>query len=424
MATRWWRGSLWILGFGCLWLNVCDDPPLESGACLRDVTQTGATVAVIRAASCRAEVVVEASDGAVVARVAQPESRRRHALRIEGLQPGAEYRYRLLVDGSELDRGRIRTAPADDRPPIRFAFCGDSGDQPWWVWLQRTPLWHLPARWGVFADSAAVTAVGAAMAAWEPDFALHLGDIVYPKGLHAHYRTGFFRPFAALLRNAPVYAALGNHDVMDAGGLQALANVGGPAGALTGDARCYSVIRGPLRVIVLDGNSFGLADPHLEEHPAFRYLQDELQRATEPWIVVATHFPIRSASRAGNRGDLMKHLQPLLQREAVSLYLSGHDHCYQRFGRPENGEVPLVVSGGGGKDLYAVRPDRQVAVATSAYHWCEAQCEGTALKVRSHGLDGRILDEFVVTAPGGEPLESLRRERPGRAARIDALRQR
>lgn len=415
---------MWILGFACLWLNVCDDPPLQSGACLREVTQTGATIAVVRADACLAEVVVENSAGAVVARRASSGRRRRHLLPVEGLQPGAEFRYRLLIDGEPADGGRIRTAPADDRAPVRFAFCGDSGDQPWWVWLQRAPLWHLPARWGVFADSAAVTAVGAAMAANDPDFVLHLGDIVYPKGLHAHYRTGFFRPFAAVLRNAPVYAVLGNHDVMDDGGLQALANVGGPAGELTGDARCYSFVRGPLRVILLDGNSFGLADPQLEQHPVFVYLQDELRRATEPWIVVVTHFPIRSASRAGNRGDLMKHLQPLLQREAVSLYLCGHDHCYQRFGRPENGEVPLVVSGGGGKDLYAVHPDRQVVVATSAYHWCEAECRSSMLRVRSHGLDGRILDEFEVLPPGGELLESLRRERPGRAARIDALRQR
>lgn len=424
MATRWWRGSLWIVGFGCLWLNVCDDPPLQSGACLRDVSQSGATVAVVRAQAGAAEVVVEAADGTVVARVTQPESRRRHALRIDGLRAGSEYRYRLLIDGAEVDAGRIRTAPADDRAPVRFAFCGDSGDQPWWVWLQRTPILYLPARAGVFADSPAVTTVGAAIAAYEPDFVLHLGDIVYPKGLHAHYRTGFFRPFAAVLRNAPVYAALGNHDVMDDGGLQALANVGGPAGPLTGDARCYSFSRGAVRVIAVDGNSFGLADPQLDQHPAFQFLQDELRQATEPWIVVTTHFPIRSASRAGNRGDLMKFLQPLLQREAVSLYLSGHDHCYQRFGRPESGEVPLVVSGGGGKDLYAVHADRQVVVAASAYHWCQAECDGASLRVRSHGLNGQILDEFGVSAPGGEALENLRRLRPGRAARIESLKPR
>lgn len=415
---------MWILGFACLWLNVCDDPPLASGAFLRDVTQTSATIAVIRASPCRAEAIVEAANGEVVARVAQPELRRRHALRVEGLLPGVAYRYRLRIDGEEFEDGRLRTAPADDRTPIRFAFCGDSGDQPWWVWLQRTPLWHLPARAGVFADSPAVSAVGAALVAYEPEFVLHLGDIVYPKGLHAHYRTGFFRPFAAVLRDAPVYAALGNHDFMDDGGLQALANVGGPAGPLTGDARCYSFGRGSVRVVVVDGNSFGLADAQLEQHPAFRYLEQELQQVAEPWVVVATHFPIRSASRAGNRGDLMKFLQPLLERHAASLYLSGHDHCYQRFGRPEAGELPLVVSGGGGKDLYAVHPDRQVVVAKSAYHWCEARAEGATLSVRSHGIDGQLLDEFHVPATGGEALERLRGSNPRRAARIAALKMR
>ena len=67
-----------------------------------------------------------------------------------------------------------------------------------------------------------MTRAGAAMAAYEPDFALHLGDVIYPKGLHAHYSSGFFRPFGELLRRSPFFPVLGNHDVVDAGGVQIL----------------------------------------------------------------------------------------------------------------------------------------------------------------------------------------------------------
>ena len=34
-----------MLGFGCLWLPVCDDPPLQTSAYLQDVTTDSAVVA-------------------------------------------------------------------------------------------------------------------------------------------------------------------------------------------------------------------------------------------------------------------------------------------------------------------------------------------------------------------------------------------
>lgn len=421
MATRWWRRSLWLAGFACLWLNVCDDPPLRTGAYLQDVTGTTARVGLITAAPSEATLTVRDPAGQVVQVVRAEGRRRRHSLRAEGLMTGSEYRYEVAVDGAPVDAGSIRTPGVGDGAPVRFAFLGDSGGQPWWVWLQRTPILHFPARWGWFSDRASVVAVGAAVAAFQPDFLLHLGDVVYPKGLHAHYAAGYFRPFAEVLRRAPCYVALGNHDVMDAGGQQVLANFDGPVGELTGDARCFELARGPVRVVVLDFNSLGLGDPNLPQSPVFAHLRAILARSEEPWIVVAAHFPMWSASRAGNRGDLLKFVLPELEAAGASLYLSGHDHCYQRFGDPELGEMPLVVSGGGGKDLYAVHPDRKAKVLASSFHWCSAEVQGAALTVRSHGLDGQEIDSFRVRLADGEVLARVRRQNPRRAARIEAL---
>ena len=44
MRTRWFRRGLWLVGFGCLWLNVLDDPPLWTEPYLQDVSGDGATV--------------------------------------------------------------------------------------------------------------------------------------------------------------------------------------------------------------------------------------------------------------------------------------------------------------------------------------------------------------------------------------------
>lgn len=421
MKVCWLRRFLWLAGFACLWLNVYDDPPLHTDAYLLDVTTESATIALITAAPARVGATVRDAGGSVVATIPAGEARRRHTFAVAGLRAGSEFRYELASDGGEAWKGRIRTAPTDDRAPVRFAFLGDSGDQPWWVWLQHTPALHWPARWGWFADSEAVTRVGAAVAAFQPDFMLHLGDVIYPRGLHAHYRSGFFRPFAAVLREAPIYALLGNHDVMDSGGLQLLANLRAPSQACRGDGRNFSFARGPVRIIGLDCNTDYTGDRYERGHPAREFLAAELQRCDEPWIVVASHFPMRSASRQRDRAELLLALLPELTDYQVSLYLSGHDHCYQRFGEPGKAEPPLVVSGGGGKDLYEVRPDPRAAKLVSAYHWCSAEVDGAVLRVRSHGLDGALLDAFDVPLPAGAQLGRLVQRSPQRARRIAAL---
>jgi acid phosphatase type 7 len=422
-VRTWLRRALWLAGFGCLWLNVGDDPPLWTGAYLQDVGRDAATVACITAEPALLQLTVRRADDSVLLTAVEGEARRRHALRVQGLAPGAEYTYELEGCGG-VERGRIRTASDDERVPVRFAFLGDSGAQPWWVWLQRTPILHFPARWGWFPDAGPVSQIGAAVAAWQPDFVLHLGDVIYPRGQHAHYRPGFFSPFAAALRNAPFYVVVGNHDVMDADGQQVLANFRMPASSLTGDGRCFSFARGPVRIIGLDCNTDRTGDRYGADHPAHRYLLGELQAATEPFVIVASHFPMRSWSRQGNRGELLLGLLPELAAHGVTLYLSGHDHCYQRFGEPGASEPMLVVSGGGGKDLYdlkAAQAGPRPAAMAKAFHWCGVEVGGGRLLVQAYGLDGAVLDRFEAKLPTAELLARIRAQNPARAARIERL---
>ena len=131
---------------------------------------------------------------------------------------------------------------------------------------------------------------------------------------------------------------------------------------------------------------------------------------------------MKSASRQRDRADLLLSLLPVLEEFGVSLYLSGHDHCYQRFGPSDAIPVPLVVSGGGGKRLYDVRPDPRAAALSRVHHWCEVEIEGEVFRVRAVGIDGAVADEFRLELPAGERLERIRVRAPRRAARIDRLR--
>lgn len=426
MTVRWLRRLLWLVAFGCLWLPLCDDPPLYTDAYLVDVTTDGAAIGLITAAPVRVQATVRDAAGAVVAHLEEVEPRRRHSFVVSGLRPAASFDYELAGEGGGAWRGRIHTAPADDRAPVKFAFLGDSGDQPWWVWVQKAPALHWPAQWGWFGPASAVSRIGEAVADYRADFVLHLGDVVYPWGRNAHYRSGFFMPFGRALREAPFYAVLGNHDLVDTGGLQCLANLRADSPAYRGDGRNFSFARGPVRVIGLDFNSEWTGERVEPGHPALTFLLGQLEKCEEPWIVVASHFPIRSQSRQGTRADLLLSLLPELAAHGVPLYLSGHDHCYQRFGTPERGEPVLVVSGGGGKDLYEVHPAQlgpQAAALAKAWHWCSAEATGDRLRVRAHGIDGGLLDEFELRLPSGEALDRIRARSPARAARIARLRE-
>lgn len=418
---RWLRRGLWLAAFGCLWINVCDDPPLRTDAYVLDATPNEAVVGLITAAPATSEMTVRDAAGAVVATAREAAPVRRHQLRAKGLQPASDYVYEVR-SGADRHAGVLRTPSAAPDAALRFAVLGDSGDQSRWVKLQRTPLWHWPARLGWLPDHGTVTAVGAELASWRPDFVLHLGDVIYPNGQYAHYMSGFFRPFAAVLRDAPVYAVLGNHDVMDASGRQLLGALRTREALARDGGRNFAVVRGPARILIVDCNDSYGGRRYEAGHPTHDFLQAELAAASEPWLVVASHFPMRSASRQRDRADLLLALMPQLVEHGVGLYLSGHDHCYQRFGESGGEEPVLVVSGGGGKDLYEVRPDARAQVLDPAFHWCAVEIAQGRMRVQARELGGRQIDAFEVKLPAGQTLARIARRNPTRAQRIERLR--
>lgn len=420
MNVRSKRRWLWLLGFGCLCLPVLDNPPLQTGAYVQNVTETGAVIAKVTATATILQVSVEDVTGANVRTLEDRLPARRHVFAVDGLQAGHSYRYQVIGSGRRVvDEGRFWTPPGNDRSAVEFTIVGDSGRMPHWVWLQRAPLFHLPARWEWLPPHSTVALVGEQMAAAAPKFVLHVGDVVYPWGQQGHYAAGFFRPFADLLRNAPCYAVLGNHDVMDDDGRQALGNFVLPRGEEGMEERCYSFAWGSVRVIVVDTN--GRLGPG---HPTLDFARRELLACGEPWIVVTSHYPILSASRQGDRADLIEHLLPLLREHEVDLYVCGHDHTYQRYGEGrEPGDVVMVVSGGGGKSLYDLRPDPRASVLQAQYQWCQVRVEGTRLELRSHGINGSLIDSVRLEKRLADPdLERVAKRNPHRSARLRALR--
>lgn len=398
-----------------LFAPVLGQPAWHTAGFVQDVRQDSAVVCKYTAQDRSLELVVDEGETRV-ATVASSGSGR-HEFRVTGLASGREYTWHVREAGAtaSLDSGSLRTPPADDRAPVRFALVGDAGGQPWWGEMEASPLVHALLRARLLPPKSEVATIGAAMATAAPDFWVHAGDVIYPDPLTGSWIAGFFMPFEALARRSPCYVAIGNHDLMGDNGERVLQTFTLPTRPGTADERMYSYAWGSVRVVVMDTNiTFDAATPSLA------YLKAALSDATEPWVVVVGHHPILSASRNRDRADMVEHFLPVLERAGVDLYVSGHDHTYQRLRTP--GGMRLVVTGGGGKSLYDLRPHPAIEVMHSTYHWCRVDVLGPILTLRALDLHGTAIDELVLQKGDGDAqLTSIRSFQPRRAERIEAL---
>ncbi len=136
------------------------------------------------------------------------------------------------------------------------------------------------------------------------------------------------------------------------------------------------------------------------------------------WRIVYGHHPMYSSGKHGSTARLIRDLKPVLERYQVHLYISGHDHAYERYGRiptpltniglsnqAENPwQVVYLVSGGGGGDLYPFKkpclPGLQHRRAD--YHFVSFAAVGETLQLSAINRDGEPFDQVTYhTGPVG-----------------------
>ncbi len=170
------------------------------------------------------------------------------------------------------------------------------------------------------------------------DFALMLGDNIYPDGNPALIKDRFERPYAELLnRGVHFYAVLGNHDVRR--GREAEINY--PNFNMNGKAY-YSFVKGDglIEFFALDSTKF--------DSPQARWLDGALAASKARWKIAYFHHPIYSSGIPhGSDLKLRAQLEPLFVKYGVTAALSGHDHVYERT-KPRRG-VQYFTSGTGGQ---------------------------------------------------------------------------
>jgi hypothetical protein len=387
-------------------------PPIQSGVYVQAVTSSGAVVAQWTAHDSERRLRVRKA-GTEVRTVGPTAKGRRHELALDALEPACDYTYEVLAaDDSIVGAGRFRTRSESDSDRIEFAIVGDTGGQPWWVWLQQSPLMVLTRGRDRLPPRSEPARIGEALAAAAPHFVLHTGDVIYPKGAAEHYWSGLFLPFEKLMAQSPVFPVLGNHDCMTENGKPFLDSFVLPADE--GAERCFTFRDGPLRVIGLDLN-----DTMRPDHPSLAYLRKVASSSAEPFLLVYSHYPVRSVYRDHPRKDLETHYIPLCRELGVDLICAGHDHQYQRYGQP--GETIELVTGGGGKSLYEIH-HRPVGLVTarSEYHACYVTVSRARLTLTARTPDDVVLDEFTIDL-GKAVREGTFRGSAARRARIEAI---
>ncbi len=297
---------------------------------------------------------------------------RMHEVRVQGLQPGRRYTYRVESAGI-VERGELSTAPRAGEA-FSFVVFGDT-------------------RSNAGAHRNVVERVRREV----PDFILATGDMVN-EGTNEKDWQIFFEVERDLLRDNPLYPAIGNHDRE-------------PRPARTAEnyrkyfavpddspdpERYYAFTYGNSRFLMLDSNLYSFA---LTDQTAWieRELTMAVQDAKIRHIFVVMHHPPFSTSIHGGHSELREMWSPMFEKYRVEAVFSGHDHTYEH---AEHNGVQYLVSGGGGAPLYPKDPraDKVDAKASRyferTYNFLRLQVVGDFVEVAAMRDDGTLIESW------------------------------
>src|SRR5919107_1519720 len=299
--------------------------------------------------------------------------RRRHVAALAGLDPGSTYHYRVGGVVESPSKGSLRTAPAGEDSRFGFAVVGDSG-----------------------SGGKGQLAVAALLGRLEPDLVLHTGDVVYPAGEQRHYERRFFAPYRNLIKTVPLFPVLGNHDVRKGNGAAFLENFHPPLGSVGSTKRYYSFDWGNTHFVALDSELYH-GDRGADPEEQRDFLERDLATTRKRWRIVFLHRSPYGSSRHGGDEKVREDLEPHFVKHGVGLVFSGHDHVYERTVPIRS--VTYVVSGGGGRRLYAAGRSARTVSSVSAHHAVLVRVDGGHLSLEAVEAGGTDVDRLDLYQP-------------------------
>jgi len=224
--------------------------------------------------------------------------------------------------------------------------------------------------WGV-GGSAAQRSVAAVMDSisrrFRAQFIITTGDNFYSTGVTStedgHWQKSFETVYDKEGHMLPWYPTLGNHDYN--GSITAQMQYSKKSNRWRLTAPYYALKKKAGKASVV----FAFADmnpfiksyynhpmpelKHQDTAAQYKWLEATLS-APADWKIMVGHQPLYSVGSHGSSQELINRFKPLLLRTGTQFYLAGHDHNLQHI-KHSNEPVHYLVSGGGGRGLYALK---------------------------------------------------------------------
>ncbi|HEX8169921.1 MAG TPA: fibronectin type III domain-containing protein [Thermoanaerobaculia bacterium] len=276
-----------------------------------------------------------------------------HTVVLTGLTPGTKYYYSIGTtaakiagnDGSYSFVTSPRPGTATDT--TRVWVLGDSG----------TGGPGAAAVRGAYYKYAGPTATNL----W-----LMLGDNAYDNGLDYEYQNAVFNTYPEMLRAAPLWPTIGNHDTAQATTYNPsiayydifnLPTRGEAGGVPSGTESYYSFDYGNIHFICLDS----MTSDRSPTGPMLTWLRNDLAVTSATWIIAYWHHPPYSKGSHDSDRDyelieMRQNALPILEAAGVDLVLSGHSHAYERsylidghYGYSTTFTSSMKINGGDGR---------------------------------------------------------------------------
>jgi predicted phosphodiesterase len=253
--------------------------------------------------------------------------------------------------------------------------------------------------------SSAKTAVIERVIAEDPDFVVHLGDMVSCGNAH---QWAIFDLFEGNIRNAgiPFYPVLGNHEYRSL--MERYPK--DPEKQLCHyfkrfpflkRSRWYEIANESFSLLVLDtGTDFSEGSAQLA------WLRQKLGERKNGYCFVALHYPPHT--RSGHGREMEKRLADIFESTNTlvrnpDIVFAGHVHNYERY---RYGGVNYIVSGGGGAPPRSVErfPGDFYTRSGPTYHYCKVTVTKETLTLEMVRLnEGRgtweVGDAFLIHKP-------------------------
>lgn len=321
-----------------------------------------------------------------------------HVVALEGLTPGAVYRYRLYLNGIELapqETLAFRAPPAPDSASFTFIAFGDAG-----------------------TGSPEQLALRDQFHKEDFDLAVVLGDVSQQRGAFSQYQSNFFGIYRDALARAPFVPILGDDDYRTASAAPFLSVFVLPENGSPGkEERYFSFDYGNTHFVALDTQQVDATQAE--------WLRADLAATNKQWKIVLMHrtpFGSGSMHPVAETTGIRKLFTPIFESEGVDLVLGGNNHIYGRSApiraaQPEppygtittveGGGIVYVTSGAGGyPTLYHPYTDRfhQPPLGTSfaEHHYVKVTIHGCLLTLQAINSRGILRDSFTMDRCGQE----------------------